>query len=314
MKRSRAVLAAASLLTVSVAASAAETIKVASKTGGKPVTVTAEVFPPKAASRPAPAMIIMHGSGGVHAQREYAYAHRFNELGVAAIVIDSFKPRGVRTTVEDQAAVRETDMLADAIAVLRVLRSRPDIDPARIGLIGFSKGGTVVLKAALRRNMKDTGDGKFALLFALYPWCGDLPMDFRPTDAPLTMLLGSNDTYVGTASCREYAKKFEAAGGKLTLKVYEGGRHGWDVTGATSWQNPRALNSSKCVYDEVQPGKWIERSTKLVIYENGRPTPSIKKAHAVCKTLGTSGGYDAAIAKQSWQEISNTVRAAFRLE
>ena len=44
-----------------------------------------------------PAMVVVHGSGGVSAGREHAWARRLNDMGVAAFVTDSFRPRGVAT-------------------------------------------------------------------------------------------------------------------------------------------------------------------------------------------------------------------------
>jgi len=211
------------------AAQDVEKIKVERQARGKSIVLPVEIHWPKtAAAGNVPAFIIIHGSGGVRAQRELAYARRFNELGVAAVVMDSFTPRGVRTSANDQRSVTDAEMLGDTIAVLKAVAHNPRIDPARIGAIGFSKGGTVGAKAALRRYVKDAGEDKFALLIALYPWCGELPMDFTASGAPLMMLLGGSDTYVGTTSCREFAKKFETAGGKLMLKVYDGARHDWD--------------------------------------------------------------------------------------
>jgi len=303
-------------LVAAVAAAAAqdvEKIKVERQAGGKSIALPVEIHWPKGATGKVPAFIIVHGSAGVRPQRELAYARRFNELGVAAVVMDSFTPRGVKRTADDQRSVTDAEMVGDAIAVLNAVARNPRIDPARIGAIGFSKGGTVATRAALRRYMKDA-ESNFALLIALYPWCGELPMDFSASGAPLTILLGGSDTYVGTTSCREFAKKFEAAGGRLTLKVYDGARHDWDFPGPASWTMARAQNSSKCVYDEVQPGKWVERSTRLVTYENGAPTADARKARAACMTIGASGGYDAATAKRSWQDISAAVRAAFKLE
>jgi hypothetical protein len=64
----------------------------------------------------------------------------------------------------------------------------------------------------------------------------------------------------------------------------------------------------------VQPGKWIERSTRLVTYENGAATADARKARAACMTIGAGGGYDAATARRSWQDISAAVRATFKLE
>ncbi len=71
------------------------------------------------------------------------------------------------------------------MAVLKTVARHSAIDPARIGLIGFSKGGSVAIKAALRRYTRDTGETHFAFLIALYPWCGELPIDFTPSGAPI---------------------------------------------------------------------------------------------------------------------------------
>jgi len=54
-------------------------------------------WPAKAGAMPA--LVIQHGSGGVSAEREGRYAREMVALGVAAVVIDSFKPRGVTQTV-----------------------------------------------------------------------------------------------------------------------------------------------------------------------------------------------------------------------
>src|SRR5207302_1900292 len=43
-----------------------------------------------------PAVVILHGSGGISADREGNWARRFNEWGVAAFVVDSFTARGVK--------------------------------------------------------------------------------------------------------------------------------------------------------------------------------------------------------------------------
>ena len=85
------------------ARAAARKIRIESTTRGKQAIVTAQVFLPSKRDGKVPAMIIMHGSGGVREKREVAYAREFNAMGVAAVVIDSFSPRGIASTVRDQS-------------------------------------------------------------------------------------------------------------------------------------------------------------------------------------------------------------------
>jgi len=306
----------AAMLVLAAAPSAAESFNVESRFHGKPLMIPAQLLlPEKHGDGRLPAMIVMHGSGGVR-ERERNYAREFNSLGVAAVIVDSFSPRGVKSTVRDQSPVSSYDMVVDAANTLKALTKRPEIDPARIGMIGFSKGGTVVIKSALRRYMEPlaAGETRFALLIAMYPWCGDLPLDFRTASgAPLHMLLGERDVYAGTVSCKEFGKKYAEAGGDLTLKVYAGAQHDWDVPGSGHWTVHDGQNQSKCIYDEIAPGTWAERSSGIKIVENNKRTGNIKKALAQCMTLGVSGGYDAVTRAQSLEDIRAITRAAFHL-
>ena len=235
-----------------------QTIDVESRFHGKPLTIHAQMFLPASHSDgKIPAMIIVHGSGGVRGEREFAYAREFNPLGIASVVIDSFTPRGIKSTVRNQAPVSSYDMLIDAVHTLNTVAHHPAIDPARIGIIGFSKGGTVAIEAALRRYMDPLAVVKrgFAVLVAMYPWCGNLPLDFHAASgAPLHMLLGEQDRYAGTESCKEFGEKFAAAGGNLTLKIYPGAQHDWDFPGSAHWTDAAGQNTSKCIYDEVCAG------------------------------------------------------------
>jgi dienelactone hydrolase len=294
-----------------------ETINVESRWRGKPLTIHAQVLVPGKRDGKIPAMIIVHGSGGMRDAREFAYAREFNALGVAGVVIDSFTPRGIKSSVRDQSTVSSYDMLVDAVSTLKAIANHPAIDPARIGMIGYSKGGTVAVKLALQRYMQPLtgGEAGFATLIAMYPWCGDMPLDFRPTSsAPLHMLLGADDRYVGVEGCNEYGKKFASAGGNLTLKIYPGAQHGWDTPGATHWSDAAGQNGKNCVYDEISPGTWIERSSKIKVMENNRPTATAKSATAHCMTLGVSGGYNPETRAQSMQDIRSFVRHAFKLQ
>ena len=46
-----------------------------------------------------PAVILMHGTGGVSDAREHGWAKRFNSWGMAALVVDSFTGRGIKPPI-----------------------------------------------------------------------------------------------------------------------------------------------------------------------------------------------------------------------
>jgi dienelactone hydrolase len=70
-------------------------------------------------------------------------------MGIAAFVVDSFGPRNVGQTATDQSQLSTAVNVADALSVLKLLATHPRVDPGRIGVLGFSKGGQVALYTGL---------------------------------------------------------------------------------------------------------------------------------------------------------------------
>jgi dienelactone hydrolase len=174
-------------------------------------------------------MVIAHGSGGVDV-REAAWADRLGALGLATFVVDSFTPRNIRETATDQGRLPTAANVADALAALRLLAPHPRIDPDRIGVIGFSKGGQVALYTALepfRRGVLDD-DRRFAAHVALYPYCSDWYTAARVTGAPLLLLLGGRDDYTPAEACRGYAEWFKGAAAETTVVTYPNAYHDFD--------------------------------------------------------------------------------------
>ena len=173
----------------------------------------------------APAIVIVHGSGGVTAAREGFWATELSQVGIAALVTDSFTPRGVSTTMDDQTRVNQTQMVGDAYAALAFLAGQPDVDATRIAVMGFSKGGVVALITADRRTRPDARG--FAAHVPLYPGCTLQYRHPQPT-APILVLIGASDNYTGVKTCADFVERIRAAGGSVQLKTYPGAHHGFD--------------------------------------------------------------------------------------
>ena len=103
---------------------------------------------PRGTSGRVPAIVLQHGSGGVGAREEY-WSRFFNDLGIATFLVDSFSGRGIVQTSTHQAQLGRLNMIIDAYRSFDVLASHSRIDPGRIAIMGFSRGGQSTLYSAI---------------------------------------------------------------------------------------------------------------------------------------------------------------------
>src|ERR1051325_5421579 len=99
---------------------------------GKAVTIAGELrLPQGAPAGKLPAVILLHGSGGVNGGNEL-WAKHFNEMGVASFLVDSFTGRGLVSTSANQALLGRLNMILDAYRAFDVLAAHTRIDSTRM--------------------------------------------------------------------------------------------------------------------------------------------------------------------------------------
>ncbi len=97
---------------------------------------------------PAPAVVLLGGAGSADRNQDYfVVADVLARNGFAALVYDK---RGTGSSSGDWRTAVPSDLADDALAALRFLRGRTDIDRDRIGFYGVSEGGLVGAIAASR--------------------------------------------------------------------------------------------------------------------------------------------------------------------
>jgi uncharacterized protein len=94
-----------------------------------------------------PALLLMQGSGAADRQAESFLADYFAQHAIATLVYDK---RGTGSSGGDYRDESFNDFAADALAGIRLLQSRREIDPKKTGLYGRSHGGMVAPLAASR--------------------------------------------------------------------------------------------------------------------------------------------------------------------
>ena len=196
--------------------------------------VGAQLYLPSyaAAGRRAPAVVLLHGSAGNIAERGATYGPQLAAMGVAAMVVETYASRtDLATSFIDRVLhITESMFLADAYGALAYLAGRPDIDPHRVVLAGFSYGGmaaTYALYAEIADRLAPAGL-RFAGHVAFYAPCIARFADSRTTGAPLLMLYGAEDELIRPARCAQVADDLRRGGSDVTIISYPGAVHQWD--------------------------------------------------------------------------------------
>ncbi len=236
-----------------------------------PVTASGYYVVPAAVADPAgpgaalPAVVLLHGAGGVLQAREITYARQLARQGVAALVIDAFAARRDRATgfTDRLIHITETMLLADAFAGLDWLAARPEIDAGRVALIGFSYGGMASTFAAYRQVADRLApDGRrFAAHVAFYGPCIARFAQPETTGAPLLMLWGGRDEIIDAERCAVVADDLRRGGSRVDIRVFPEGAHQWDGGRSAPWRTPRGL--AECSLSVAASGRVYDRRTHL---------------------------------------------------
>lgn len=226
---------------------------------GREVLLGGELRLPVGAPAKVPAVILVHGSGGIGAGPD-AWARTLNEAGVAAFILDTFSGRGIVSTVEDQEQLNSLAMMVDAYRALDVLAAHPRIRADRIAIMGFSKGAVASVYSAMdrfRAAYGGSGGNRFAAHIGFYTPCnttyeGDTKVG---PGAPIRLFHGVSDDYVSIAPCRDYVARLRSAGADVSLAEYPDSQHGFDnPTSPPLVPVPKAQSTRDCRLREGPDG------------------------------------------------------------
>jgi dienelactone hydrolase len=196
---------------------------------GTPVTVAGEFRLAQGSGR-LPVVVLMHGSGGIGANIE-AWVAELNAIGISTFLIDGFSGRGLTAVSQNQALLGRLNFIVDIYRSLEILAKHPRVDPERIVLMGFSRGGQAALYASLDRFNKlwNRSGIEFAAYIPFYPDCSTTYLtDSEIAHRPIRIFHGTPDDYNPVASCKAYVARLQAAGRDVVLTEYPDSAHGFD--------------------------------------------------------------------------------------
>jgi len=198
-----------------------------------PLTIAARLRVPMGGGEKHPAVILLHGSAGPSA-REGGYADVLNAAGFVTLEPDLWAARGFAGGAVGRPSPQSA--LGDLAGALEFLLHHAAVDPARIGVAGFSFGGVMALLAATRAHGAAMPLRAFMPVYpATWIWnrahgftLGDL------VDAPILLITGALDQYDNDPeiSVKLVAGLAPADAAKITLEVMADSHHGFDMPGA----------------------------------------------------------------------------------
>lgn len=272
---------------------------------GKPVSIGAALRLPQGLSGRLPAVVLLHGSGGVNGGHEL-WARQLNEIGVASLLVDSFTGRGLTSTSTNQALLGRLNMILDAYRASDMLAAHPRIDPARIAVMGFSRGGQAALYSSMKRFQQMWNPkAAFALHIPLYASCTTTFVGDTDVTAPIRQHHGQADDYVTVGPCRPYFERLRAAGHDAQLIEYSDAHHSYD--NPLGPKMPRVSKGSQstraCTLKEEPVGSVVNVAT-------GQPFTY----RDACVQTDPHIGYNEAAANATRKAVTDLVRTVFKLD
>jgi acetyl esterase/lipase len=193
-------------------------------------------LPPKEKATGA-AVVIAPGGG----HRELVFnaegkeaATYLNSIGVAAFALKYRLAREPGSPYKIETHTRQ-----DAYRAMRLVRSRAkewNIDPNRVGMLGFSAGGEVVSLVAYGSGEGDPNapdpvdrlNGKPNFQMLVYPGPLGIP-ETVPADAPPVFLLVANDDRGAARVIFNLLQKYREAGVPVEAHIYARGGHAFNM-------------------------------------------------------------------------------------
>lgn len=196
---------------------------------GKPITVGAALKIPPGTGK-LPVVMLVHGSGGIGGNIPM-WEQDLGALGFATFTIDSMTARGLQGVGNNQMLIGRTNMILDIYRGLEVLAQNARIDPRRVAIMGFSRGGQATLYSSLTRFQKMWNRSGItpAAYIPFYPDCSTTYKDDTEMGAaPIRIFHGTPDNYNPVSTCKAFIERLKGACRDIELIEYPSAPHGYD--------------------------------------------------------------------------------------
>jgi carboxymethylenebutenolidase len=182
-----------------------------------------------------------------------AKSEAFAARGYVALAVDLY--RGKVTSDPDIAhqlmrGMPEDRAMRDLKGAVAYLKSRPDVDPSRIGSIGWCMGGGYSLALAL-------AEPTLAGSVINYGRLVTDPEKIKSLKVPLLGNFGGKDEGIPPATVTEFQSKAKAAGKNVDFKIYPEAGHGF-----ASSSDPKVFRASDAKDADARADAFLARTLR----------------------------------------------------
>lgn len=207
-------------LTLTSAAFAATGKQVTYKSGDE--NVSGMLYEPNGKG-PFPAIVIIHEWWGLNDWVK-EQASKFSDQGYVTLAIDLYRGKVAATPDEAHELMRgvpEDRANRDLLAATTYLRSLKNVNPNKIGAVGWCMGGGYALDLALN-------DPKLAADAINYGHLATEPDSLKKINAPVLGNFGGQDRGITPDSVNNFADAIKKLGKNVDVKVYPDAGHAFE--------------------------------------------------------------------------------------
>ena len=272
---------------------------------GNPTTIVGQLRIAQGVGR-LPLVVLQHGSAGFAPNIEY-WSREFNAAGISTFAIDGFTGRGLEEVNSNHALLGRLNFILDIYRSLDVLAPHPRIDPQRIALMGFSRGGQATLYASLKRfhRLWNKSGVEFAAYVPFYPDCMTTFLsDTEVVARPIRIFGGAQDDYNPIAACKAYVERLRAARADVEVTEYPNASHAFDnpLGAQPAMLQPKFQSVRNCKIQEEADGLLINTGTKQPFAYTD-----------ACVVHGVHIGHDPVATQQAKQAVKELFKKVLQL-
>jgi dienelactone hydrolase len=212
---------------------------------------------------PFPAVVMLYGCLGHWRGIDERWGKRLAAWGYVTLTVNRIETREIEsacTTAPPDSTLR------DAYRALKFLAGHSSVDPARVAVVGFLRGGWLALLSVERGAIELSSTEKFRAAVAFYPPCQRLKGELT---VPALILIGELDDWTPAKECRDLAEgrddwgisRDKGKGVPIEIIVYPGAHHDFDVP---AFSTPAKLLGYHLEFNEVARDQSIDALRKFL--------------------------------------------------